>query len=472
MRRVTRHAGEDAPIPEEQETEGQRQLHSLLLQQLDTDADIDRCMAKRKCFAPAALYKPFGEQAAGVRSLSQFQALQDGEQELASLRELGLTDAEIELWRSKDQPEAGEKNRGVCAAPGARRQRLQIIRDKIEAREKLLSQPQRLSASRALSRREMEIERALFQGSDRLNFLSALYHQEDDSQSCQEGSSSSDPLKVLYQDVLRDEKQMATLLLAKSGRKSPSCTSVSEPESKSDCAQAESPKHCSELRPTETRTLGHNCTGTSDCQSKDLFENEAKNFIGPAQLQVKGGSKQLAGESKISVSQPIGSLSGVARQGTGGPLKVSGPVEMVPEEEIRENRETVAGIRCIPRFQNYQRGELSKVLCVKNLSPRASLAQLVSLFSRFQQPDRPPLLYRLLTGRLKGQAFITFSDTKTAEAALELVNGYRLLDKPLVIEFGRERKDGEREGMTDPSHAGKRTEMTGERSPSEHSNPS
>ena len=66
-------------------------------------------MAKRQCFAPAALYRPFGEQAAGVRSLSQFKALQDGEQELASLRELGLTDAEIQLWRSRDAPEAEEK---------------------------------------------------------------------------------------------------------------------------------------------------------------------------------------------------------------------------------------------------------------------------------------------------------------------------------------------------------------------------
>lgn len=68
-----------------------------------------RCVAKKKCFAPAAVYKPFGEQAAGVKSLSQFQALQDGDQELAALRELGLTEAEIELWRCRDQPESSWK---------------------------------------------------------------------------------------------------------------------------------------------------------------------------------------------------------------------------------------------------------------------------------------------------------------------------------------------------------------------------
>ncbi|MED6235061.1 hypothetical protein ATANTOWER_014404, partial [Ataeniobius toweri] len=177
MRRVSRRACEEGPLLEEQETEGQRQLHSLLLQQLHTGVDIDRCVAKRQCFAPAALYRPFGEQAAGVRSLTQFQALQDGEKELVGLRELGLTDAEIQLWQSRDAADAGDKSSGVCAAPDAKQQRLQVIRDKIEARAELLSRPQRFSASRPLSRREMEIEQALFQGNDRLGFLTTLYHQ-------------------------------------------------------------------------------------------------------------------------------------------------------------------------------------------------------------------------------------------------------------------------------------------------------
>lgn len=147
--RVSRRSCEDGPLLEEQETEGQRQLHSLLLQQLHTNVNFDRsenilfrssqlalevcnvcssvmqkqiwcnkqkldfvffrCVAKRQCFAPAAVYRPFGEQAAGVRSLSQFQALQDGEKELANLREQGLTDAEIQLWQSRDAPESTEK---------------------------------------------------------------------------------------------------------------------------------------------------------------------------------------------------------------------------------------------------------------------------------------------------------------------------------------------------------------------------
>lgn len=68
-----------------------------------------RCVAKRQSFAPAAVYRPFGEQAAGVRSLSQFQALQDGEKELANLREQGLTDTEIQLWQNRHASESTEK---------------------------------------------------------------------------------------------------------------------------------------------------------------------------------------------------------------------------------------------------------------------------------------------------------------------------------------------------------------------------
>lgn len=49
---------------------------------------------------------------------------------------------------------------------------------------------------------------------------------------------------------------------------------------------------------------------------------------------------------------------------------------------------------------------------MKNLSAQASAAQLVALFSRFEKKDGPPVLYRLLTGRMKGQAFVTLAGEK------------------------------------------------------------
>lgn len=123
---------------------------------------------------------------------------------------------------------------------------------------------------------------------------------------------------------------------------------------------------------------------------------------------------------------------------------MTGEIQPITDEEILKDRESEEGIQRIPRFRNYQPGNPSKVLCLKNLSAHASVAQLVALFSRFEREGGPPVLYRLLTGRMKGQAFITLPDTETAKRALQLVHGYRGLGKPLVVEFGRERQEGEK----------------------------
>ncbi|XP_078786994.1 RNA-binding protein 41 isoform X1 [Oryzias latipes] len=416
---VSRRACDEGPLLEEQETEGERRLHGLLLQQLHTDVDIDRCVAKKQCFAPAALYRPFGEQAAGVRSLSQFQLLQEEETELASLRELGLTDAEIQLWQSRD---AAEKSHGVSAAPDAKQQRLQIIREKIEARAELLSRPQRFATSHPLSRREMEIEQALFQGSDRPGFLTALYHRDEGTLKGQRGASSSDPMDSLYRDVL--------------------CSTEAEPPPDSPHrteAQQQNSRHSSDRLPLEQQEENVAPSVRSQPASEDRPDPVAPS----ARSQPASEDRpDPVAPVQIEIHQPIGSLRGSAdTAGSGGPLTVRGQVETITDAEILENREREEAIRSIPRFRNYQPGKPSKVLCVKNVSTHASLAQLVALFSRFEKKDAAPILYRLLTGRMKGQAFVTLPDTETAQHALHLVHGYRLLGKPLVVEFGHERQE-------------------------------
>lgn len=37
------------------------------------------------------------------------------------------------------------------------------------------------------------------------------------------------------------------------------------------------------------------------------------------------------------------------------------------------------------------------------------------------------------------------ADAETAQKALQMVHGYRLLGKPLVVEFGRERQEEEKQ---------------------------
>ncbi len=45
-------------------------------------------------------------------------------------------------------------------------------------------------------------------------------------------------------------------------------------------------------------------------------------------------------------------------------------------------------------------------------------------------------------------SFLCYPDVKSAQAALDLLNGYKLLEKPLIIEFGRERSK-ETDAQTD-----------------------
>lgn len=74
-----------------------------------------RCVSKKESFAPGTMYKPFGKEAAGTMTLSQFQTLHEKDQETASLRELGLNETEILIWKSHV---SGEKVSGTFFFPG------------------------------------------------------------------------------------------------------------------------------------------------------------------------------------------------------------------------------------------------------------------------------------------------------------------------------------------------------------------
>ncbi|XP_015715519.1 RNA-binding protein 41 [Coturnix japonica] len=370
MRRVSSSVCSDEVLLEELETEGERQLKSLLQQQLDTNASIERCKSKRRCFAPAAFYRPFGEAAAGALSLSQFRELQESDRETAALRDLGLSDPEIELWRNR----AAGKRSGLGAAPEAVRERLDAIQQKMDERQRILQLPQRFAGSKQLSRREMEIENALFQGTDRHSFLRALYHQDDTPRVTDE----KDPmghLDSVYQEVLGKQPPAGD---------QPSTSAV-----------------CSLPAPA--------------LQGSDHEDSSPPDQPGQA------GSPSPP--SKLQQPPP-------------GPVTIKEPVEFIPEEEICRNRLSEEELRNIPRFSSYRPGEPNKVLYVKNLAPRVTMQDLVSLFARFQQ-DSTPIQFRLLSGRMRGQAFITFPDVQSAQDAMLLVNGYKLHGKPMVIEFGK-----------------------------------
>ncbi|XP_075395653.1 RNA-binding protein 41 [Tenrec ecaudatus] len=386
MKRVNSCVKSDEHVLEELETEGERQLKSLLQHQLDTSVSIQECMSKKESFAPGTMYKPFGKEAAGTMTLSQFQTLHKKDQETASLRELGLSETEILIWKSHV---SGEKRTRLRATPEAIQNRLQDIEKRITERQHILCLPQRFAKSKQLTRREMEIEKSLFQGADRHSFLKALYYQ-DDPQKKNKGDPMNN-LESFYQEMIMKKRLEEFQLMRDEPFASHSLVSAT---SVGDSGTAENP---------------------SVLQDK-----------GKQAAQGKGPSLQVARVIEI-----------LPQQCWTGPKKLTQPIKFVPEDEIQRNRLSEEEIRKIPMFSSYNPGEPNKVLYLKNLSPQVTERDLISLFARFQEKRGPPIQFRMMTGRMRGQAFITFPNKDVARQALHLVNGYKLHEKILVIEFGK-----------------------------------
>ncbi|XP_006889960.1 PREDICTED: RNA-binding protein 41-like [Elephantulus edwardii] len=386
MKRVNSCVKSDEHVLEELETEGERQLKSLLQHQLDTSVSIQECMSKKESFAPGTIYKPFGKEAAGTLTLSQFQTLHKKDQETASLRELGLNETEILTWKSHV---TGEKRTRLRATPEAIQNRLQDIEKRITERQRILCLPQRFAKSKQLTRREMEIEKSLFQGADRHSFLKALYYQDDPHK-----KNKGDPMNNLenfYQEMIMKKRLEEFQLMRGEPFASHSVVSAT--------------------------TVG----GSETAEHPSLLQGKRKQAA-----QGKGPSLHAAKVTDFSSQQSWTESKKLTQQ-----------IEFVPEDEIQRNRLSEEEIRKIPMFSSYNPGEPSKVLYLKNLSPRVTERDLISLFARFQEKKGPLIQFRIMTGRMRGQAFISFPNKEIAREALHLVNGYKLHGKILVIEFGK-----------------------------------
>lgn len=106
----------------------------------------------------------------------------------------------------------------------------------------------------------------------------------------------------------------------------------------------------------------------------------------------------------------------------------------------------------LPIFQNYNPGEPSNKLYIKNLAKTVTEEDLIKVYGNFVKKNVDELEIKLMqSGRMKGQAFITFNtpyDEEDAEQgiermidkALKATNGLILCDKPMVVVYGKSQK--------------------------------
>lgn len=380
---------EIAPPDEEVITEGQKQLKNLLDKQLQRDVTIQQQLSQKRTFTSASAHCPAVNSLSGLTSLDQFQEVDKLDAYTEELKKCGLTDEEIQLKMMADDSNKPQKKRNFGIDPSIMEERLQKIQEKIEKKNIDLDQKDKFHGQKALTRHEMELERSLLRdcnSDDKKKVMNALTTVLDP----RERTLPNDPMSQL-------------------------------PE-----------------------ILENITKGSSQGKSKRRKRKQKNKEPTSDEIDMKGLPSDWSRVVTTESSTFDSSTNRVQEEGEIGDVatckpRPRNPVPEVSLEDIQNNRLAIEEIKNLPRFENYAPGELSKILYLKNLSNKVHQQDLESIFNKFLPEGAGGLEYRVLTGRMRGQAFITFPDTNSASRALEHVNGYLLKDRPIIIQYGRKK---------------------------------
>lgn len=378
---------EIAPPDEEVITEGQKQLKNLLDKQLQKDVTIQQQLSQKRTFTSASAHCPAVNSLSGLTSLDQFQEVDKLDAYTEELKKCGLTDEEIQLKMMADDSNKPQKKRNFGIDPSIMEERLQKIQEKIEKKNVDLDQKDKFHGQKALTRHEMELERSLLRdcnSDDKKKVMNALTTVLDP----RESTLPNDPMSQLPEILENITKGSSQGKSKRRKRKQKNKEPTSD-----EIDMKGLPSDWSRVVTTESST----------------FDSST---------------------NRVQEEREIGDVA------TCKP-RPRNPVPEVSLEDIQNNRLAIEEIKNLPRFENYAPGELSKILYLKNLSNKVHQQDLESIFNKFLPEGAGGFEYRVLTGRMRGQAFITFPDTNSASRALEHVNGYLLKDRPIIIQYGR-----------------------------------
>lgn len=143
---------------------------------------------------------------------------------------------------------------------------------------------------------------------------------------------------------------------------------------------------------------------------------------------------------------------------------IQSDIRILTSAELNENRLPKDQLETHPLFQNYESGEITNRLYIKNIAKEVTEDDLKAIYYRYLEKNCDGIgnigsidIRLMKTGRMKGQAFITFSgpyldiDDSTGsesdnkrkyqmvEKALLETNGYILKNKVLVVMYGKKK---------------------------------
>ncbi|KAK7396037.1 hypothetical protein VNO78_16737 [Psophocarpus tetragonolobus] len=120
---------------------------------------------------------------------------------------------------------------------------------------------------------------------------------------------------------------------------------------------------------------------------------------------------------------------------------VPDPNKFFTPDELERGKLPPEEILSLPMFKNYTAGNPAPVLYIKNLAKDVIVDDFYfifgSLFGSIEAAKSGLQVKLMQEGRMRGQAFLTFPSIELAHHGLNLVNGYVLKGKPMIIQFGR-----------------------------------
>lgn len=368
------------------ETEGERQLKRLLDQQLDTQLTLQQQYQRHRTFQPSSTYVSITREIRGKLTSTEFRACELQKRQMDELREMGLDNHELALKLQHNGYEKDQNSFGK--EPSILKQQLEAIETKLHTKKAELLQPNTFRDAKQLSRHEMDLEKSLKPTSHQVQLLRNLV-------------TIKRPLDEIH--------------------------------------PAHPINHLKDLE-EEILTRVHRAHVEA---KKLLIEPIDENLENPSDRRTRMGMDT----SPVISSTPLANVNRVAAnkvEQTTEPLftkkdpVIRDFVIPIPDEEIKNNKLSTEQIRHLPRFANYHRGEPNGTLYLKNLASDVTETDLVALFDRYQTSSTDPVEYRLMKGKMKGQAFVKFSNVEMATQALQFVNGFMWKGKPIIIQYGRQ----------------------------------
>ncbi|XP_063845178.1 RNA-binding protein 41-like [Scylla paramamosain] len=409
-----RYLGQDEEEPEQCQGETLRQkiLKDLLQKQLSKHISLEHQLHNQKKFVRSVCEESVTANTSGLASFQDFKSVESLLNVKQTLKSCGLTESEIQLLLGE------ETQSSHLEAPHARRQRLEAIEDKIVHHRSYLEtslQAHNQTSSNALleETQGVPVSGEAPQPNPHQDFLPEG-HPMNHLQEIAEKLFPPEKSEQIHGEEHTGKKRQQDEALGsakpkKNRNENPSCIYLTEkPKSYWDMQQI--PKvikgSANHLGAPLPQSPGKCIMGSSNDKNKILLH------------VTKTGTS-----AKVDLTKPF--------------IMSLDPEDLIPLATIKANKKSIQELRDMEKFRNYNEGTPSSTLFIKNLSPSVSPKDLASLMGHFESTHGQKILYRILGGRMKGQAFVTFPDEEAASNALRLCTGYMLHGKPVVAVFGK-----------------------------------